>query len=195
MSVFSDVFDDTFGGEAAPSQPVIIPTFDAGYAPGPGDFDDWIQGPFAFLTTRVVFRATLNSHAANLPAGDATLIPFDTVLEDPFEGWNASESVWTCPADMSGTYLVSLTGAAQGATNTGTTMRPLVAVNGTPGPVVGIGWAPSNQIGLISGSVPVQLFGGQDSVSGYLYWAGPGNGQMNTGSGKNCTIEISWYSL
>jgi hypothetical protein len=176
-------------------EPLTIPVFDAGYPPQPADFNNWIQVPFTFLTQKTVFRASLNNNAINLPTGQNTLIPFDTILEDPWSGWDVATSSWTCPAGKSGTYLVSVTGAAQGVSDPTATLQPLAGLNGTPIWTVNNTWAPSNQIAVASGSMPVQLYAGQDQVSGWLFWNASKDGQVSCLGGRRCTIEITWQSL
>lgn len=83
--------------------PPLIPVFPAGYGPLPADFDTWVQGSFGFLTAQVVFRAEMRTTQT---LNGFTPILYDTILEDPYSGWNASSHVWTAP--FSGWYEVTL---------------------------------------------------------------------------------------
>ncbi|HUY46672.1 MAG TPA: hypothetical protein VMV92_13210 [Streptosporangiaceae bacterium] len=175
------------------AQPVI-PYFPAGYAPLHSDFDGWIQAPLAFLTSRVVFRAEL-SNALSLTNNVNTLIPFNNVLEDPFSGWNPGASQWLCPAGYGGLYNVTLTVSAQSNSSNPVlesrigidsaaylyTVCKTVTPNGGPA-------------GLASGSQPVQLFGGADSVQGYAIVIGA-SGAVATNAGQRCTLTIEWSAL
>ena len=83
--------------------PPLIPVFPAGYGPLPSDFDTWVQASFGFLTAQVVFRAEMRTTQT---LNGFTPILYDTILEDPYSGWNASSHVWTAP--FSGWYEVTL---------------------------------------------------------------------------------------
>lgn len=175
------------------TQPVI-PYFPAGYQPLNTDFDGWIQAPLAFLTSRVVFRAEQSSAQA-LTNNANTLIPFNSVLEDPFSGWNSGASQWLCPAGYGGLYNVTLTISAQSnASNPVLQSRigvdTAAQVYCTCKTVVPSGGA----AGIASGSQPVQLFGGADSVQGYGFIIGAA-GNVATTAGQRCTLTISWISL
>lgn len=176
-------------------QPLVIPFFPAGYPPGPGDLTNWVTNPLSFLTNKVVFRAELSS-ALTLPPGQNTgPLPFNVITEDPFGGWNATTNSWLCPTGMSGTYLVTITGATQAAADNTSTLQPAVALNGTVGYTMDNIWPPSSQIGVASGSVPMQISGGQDSLSAYLWWNGTASTTVSTLTGRRCSMEISWMHL
>ena len=83
--------------------PPSIPVFPAGFSPQAPDMDNWIQDSFGFLTAQVVFRA--EQHTTQTLNG-FTPISYDTILEDPWSGWNASSFVWLAP--FSGWYEVTL---------------------------------------------------------------------------------------
>ena len=175
------------------TQPVI-PYFPAGYAPLNTDFDGWIQAPMSFLTSKVVFRAEQSSALA-VSNNVNTLIPFNNVLEDPFAGWNAGASQWLCPAGYSGLYNVTLTVSAQ-SNASNPVLQSRVGIDSaaqlytTCKTVVPSG----GPAGLASGSQPVQLFGGADSVQGYIILIGAA-GNVATTAGQRCTMTIEWISL
>jgi len=101
----------------------IVPVFPAGYAPVPADFDNWIQEPFEWLTSKPVFRAEYHG-TLSLPATTRTTIPYDTIGDDPYSGWNATSHYWTPPPQGSGWYEISTTAFA---TNPGSATQQLVA--------------------------------------------------------------------
>ena len=172
-----------------------VPTFTAGYQPEPGDFDSWIQVPFAWLTRKVVFRAE-RAAGATWTAGAPTLIPFDTIDEDTFGGWNAGSSSWTPPVNGTGTYEVSVTCSAAGSADTTTALRCILYLNGSPLYTMSTSQAAESQPCLTGGSAPLQLYGGQDAVSVYAYWNTSGaNGSAVTTAGQRCSIEVTWISL
>lgn len=178
---------------AIATQPVI-PYFPAGFRPLNSDFDNWIQAPLSFLTSKVVFRAE-QSGALALTNNASTLVPFNSVLEDPLSGWNSGASQWLCPAGYSGLYSVTLTVSAQGNPSN-PVLESRIGVDSaaqlytTCKTVVGSG----GPAGLASGSQPVQLFGGADSVQGYAYITGA-SGNVATGAGQRCQLTIEWISL
>lgn len=187
---------------AAPvgAQPLTIPDFGpvTGTQPEAAQFNSLIQVPFSFLTSKTVFRAELDNNpgsAGQLSAGQTTLIPYDTVLEDPYQGWNPATSSWQCPAGMSGTYLITVTAAAQSAGDAVSTLQVVPALNGNTTFNLSNVWMPQQQTGMASGSVPLALCGGQDQISAYAYWNGNSSSQLSVNPGRRCTIEITWQSL
>ena len=175
------------------TQPVI-PYFPAGYAPLSSDFDGWIQAPLSFLTSKVVFRAE-QSGALALAAA-ATLIPFNNVLEDPFSGWNSSASQWLCPAGYGGLYNVTLTVSCQSNSSNPSLQARIGVDSAAQVYCVDKTITPSGgPAGLASGSQPVQLFGGADSVQGYAYLDGGITGNVATNAGQRCELTITWISL
>lgn len=173
------------------TQPVV-PYFPAGYKPLNSDFDQWIQAPDSFLTTKVAFRAELTV-PLSLANGD-TLIPFDSILEDPFSGWESGSSQWLCPAGYAATYDVALTVscAAQGPQPV---VQARVGVNSAAQEfTVDKAWVPASTVpGIASGSCQVQLYGGTDSVQGYVHLSNTGNAV--TTAGQRCQMTIMWADL
>lgn len=173
------------------AQPVV-PYFQAGFAPLNSDFDQWIQAPNAFLASKVVFRAEL-TNALALINGD-TLIPFDSILEDPFSGWASGSSEWLCPAGYTGTYDVALTISCQ-PQGPQPVLQARVGVNSAAQEfTVDKAWVPASSVpGIASGSCQVQLYGGTDSVQGYAHLSATGNAV--TTAGQRCQMTITWTSL
>jgi hypothetical protein len=172
-----------------------IPAFLAGDQPAPADFNNWIQTPFAWVTSKVVFRAELSA-ATTWTQGVNTLIPYNSVLEDPFSGWNSGTFSWTPPMQATGTYEASITASAAAAVDGTTALRTVLYLNGSPLYNMSTAQASQSQPCLTGGSAPLQLYGGQDSISAYAFWnTTGGNGSAITTAGQRCTIEITWLSL
>jgi hypothetical protein len=176
------------------NQPVMAPYFPPGYDPADSDFDTWIQAPLTFLTRKVVFRAQLTTALA-FPAGENTLIPYNGIFEDVYGGWDAATSSWLCPQGMSGTYRISVTAAANHATDAVSTLQPAIALNGSLVYTADNTWVPQTQPGIASGSTEVSLAGGQDAVSAYAWWNGNSAGSASTAVGQRCLIQIAWVQL
>jgi hypothetical protein len=171
-----------------------IPVFVAGYSPQPADMDSWIQAPFSFLTSKVVFRAEL-SNALTLAQNAATLIPYNVIDEDPYAGWQSATSQWLCPAGCTGTYEVSVTCSMGIAPDVTTALQPQLYLNGSYIYTLATTWAPTAQPCLVSGSFPIQLYGGQDLISAYAYLQSSAANSAITTAGQRCTIEVTWISL
>jgi hypothetical protein len=169
----------------------VTPVFPAGYGPLPADFDTWIQAPFTFLTSKVVFRAQLQG-GMSLSAGENQVF-YDTILEDPYGGWNAGAGTWTCPTGCSGWYGVTMTAWSASATNGADLIEAVLYLNGSIYQETSGDWGVDGHATGTSGSVPVSLYGGQDAISGYIYSAAALG--VPTTNGQYPTIEAVWLSL
>ena len=169
-----------------------VPSFPAGYGPTQTDFNNWWYQTAAFLQNRVVFRASQTTTATSLPdSGAATTIGFDTVLEDPYSGWDGSTFLWTPPAGYSGWYQASLTvRTADVAVNVD--LRPLLA--GTYGFQMACVMGATFGAG-VSGTYVVYLVGGQDTIGGACQLLNSSaNVDTSTTSGQQSTFELVWVS-
>jgi hypothetical protein len=175
------------------SQPAI-PTFVAGYSPLPSDFDSWIQAPFSFLTSKVVFRAELSS-ALTLTNNADVLIPYNVIDEDPYAGWQSATSSWLCPAGCTGTYEVSVTVSMAAGADATSSLTPQLWLNGVYVYALGIAWVSATQATLACGSAPIQLYGGQDEISVYANLVSSASEGVVTTAGQRCTVEVTWLSL
>lgn len=169
----------------------VSPLFVAGSGPVPGTFDGQVQAPFAFLTSKVAFRAQLQG-GQSLGAGFNHLI-YDTILEDPYSGWNAGTGLWTCPAGCSGWYDVSLTGFTGNLGSANAFVQLSLYLNGTVYQQASEVWAVDGHQTGACAQVPVALTGGQDYIAGYLYTSV--SSSTPTTAGELCTIEVAWISL
>jgi hypothetical protein len=172
-----------------------VPSYAAGLGAQQSDMTALLTDEMAFFQQRVVFRASQTSAATSLPnSGAATVIAFDTVLEDPYGGWNPSTHAWTPPAGYSGFYETTLTVwiVASGTTGTVNMIPSVSATTGTP---LAETYVASN---APSGSATIftqYLTGGQDSVQGFAQLFGaPGAVNTSLTNGQNSTLEIMWVS-
>jgi hypothetical protein len=164
--------------------PPAVPVFPAGYGPLPADFNAWVQATLGFQSDGVIFRA--EQHTAQAFAAGTTIITYDTVLEDPFSGWNAGSHQWLAP--FTGLYRVTLTVVVNAVS---TVLEPGIEVSGTTFIFSG-----ENQVttlkGGASGSLLVPLIEATDFVQGVI--AVSAAAVASTVNGLYSTIEISYES-
>lgn len=168
------------------------PNFLAGYAPVPADFNGWVQAPFTFLTTKVVFRATLTT-GITVTKNAYTQLPFNNIIEDPYSGWNSGTNSWQCPLGCSGWYEVTVTGWI--VPMSGAAVQPVAGLNGSAAWSLDSSWTDAGLNDGGSGAVLQSLIGGLDSIYGYLYLTASANGTTATTAGQQCAIEIVWVSM
>lgn len=169
----------------------VAPDFIAGYGPLPADFNAWVQAPFTFLTSKVVFRAQMQG-GTSLSAG-STQVYWDTILEDPYGGWSAGAGTWTCPAGCSGWYEVTMSAWTANPGVTTDVAESILYLNGSIYSEMSASWGVDGHATGTSGSVPVSLYGGQDSISGWIYSSAAVS--TPTVNGQWPTIEVVWISL
>jgi hypothetical protein len=166
-----------------------IPVFPAGYAPLPADMDNWVQTPFSFLTSKPVFRAQYQG-TLTLTATSFTQVIYDTILDDPFSGWDATSGEWTPPDVGTGWYEITMT-----AFTTNPSVNDQVqACLYLDGALYnrGIGWGVNGHATGITSSIPVAMVGGQDNVSAYIY--STASTTTTATAGQYPTMEIIWIS-
>ena len=170
----------------------VAPSFIAGSGPTATPFNGQVQAPFTFLTSKVMFRAQRNAAQA-LTSGVNNLIAFDTILEDPYGGWNSGTSTWTCPAGCSGWYELSMSAWMNSAGNNTTVIAAVAALNGVIQQDMTSEWAVNGHAGGTSGMLAVSLYGGQDTVGGYIFTTAAVS--TPTATGQAPTFELCWISL
>ena len=169
-----------------------IPFFPAGYAPTPADFNAWVQAPLVFLTNKIVFRAALTT-ATTLPSGTALVIPYNDILEDPYSGWNATAHQWVCPGGYTGLYEVTVTASCL-STGGAPSLQARAAINSQAYEyAVDTTFVPAAASGVASGAVPVQLYGGTDSVQGIAFMLGT-QGTTDSVAGRQCELVVTWLA-
>jgi hypothetical protein len=173
--------------------PPLVPVFPAGYGPQASDFDTWWYQNASFFQNRIVFRADQENAATSLPdSGASTTIAYDTVLEDPYSGWNASTHLWTPPAGYSGWFQVTVT-IRTVALGTLVGLRP--ALTGTwTYHLDSVQGASAGGAGA-SATFRVYLTGAQDNAGGACQLLNSGSA-VNTSltAGQRSTLEIVWIS-
>jgi len=175
------------------------PLFPAGYGPLPSDMDSWIQQPFQFLTTKVMFRAELQASQA-LTANANTLIHFGStagdILEDPYGGWSTTATSaqpawsWLCPAGCTGLYEVTMT--AFTANPSGGATAAVIFLDGTEYGYLAYNWGGDGQASGACGGGPFYLTGGIDYIQGYIGTVAAVN--TTATAGQYPTLEIAWVS-
>lgn len=179
---------------AAAVQPQI-PIFPAGYKPANTDFDQWVQAPNTFLTSgKTLFRAELTTPLI-MTGSVSEVIPFDSILEDPYAGWQSGPSQWLCPAGYPGMYAVSVTVSCAPSPSQ-PVITAQVGLDGSASvSTVDRAWVPPGGVpGIASGSSQVRLYGGLDSVQGLALCAGSSGTTVST-AGQRCRMSIAWISL
>jgi hypothetical protein len=174
-------------------EPPSVPVFNAGYGPQATDFNTWWMQTAGFLSTRVVLRVAQETAATSLPdSGAATLIHYDTVLEDPYDGWDGSTYLWTPPAGYSGFYQATLTIRTDGVANL-VALRPVLA--GTFSYTLACVQGQSNAGAGVCATFTTYLVGGQDTIGGACELLNSG-AAVNTDitAGQNSTLELVWIS-
>jgi hypothetical protein len=171
-----------------------VPDFIAGYAPQQSDFETLWTGPSTFFLDRVIARMQQQSSSTTLPDSEAvTKILFDTVLEDPYDGWSASNHWWEAPAGYSGWYHVTYTLGVTGITNDDVILvLQLETTSATYSNIIDMPCA-----GTSSASVAmyVYLVGGQDTVSAWAYVINAtANVTTSETNGLYPSLEIVWVS-
>jgi hypothetical protein len=171
------------GSKSAP----LIPVFPAGYEPLPSDFGNWVQTPLAALTQKVVFRA-VKTTTQSLPVGSRVLL-FDTILEDPYNGWDPSVSAWTPPAGWSGIYLITL--GVYTAAVAGAKIAAQLGINGTAvTQTLNSSATFASSANAAVGEVPIALVGAQDTVRAIAYTSVATS--VSTTPGQQCELQIVW---
>lgn len=170
----------------------VVPRFPAGKAPLPSDFNTWIQAPFTFLTTKVMFRAQYEGTLSL--TGDAfTKIPYDTILEDPYDGWDATNHTWMAPTGCTGWYEVTMTAFADEFGTDHDTIQAVLYLDGALyAQPSGIWGAEGHSTGCCA-QVDLPMTGGFDYISGYIFVSTTVDTTGETG--QYPTIEVVWISL
>jgi hypothetical protein len=86
-----------------------------------------------------------------------------------------------------------MTGAGTSPGNSTTSIEVAVDVNGTLYQEMSSDWDVNGHVGLTSGSVPVPLHGGLDTISGFI-WT-PTAATTPVTAGQYPAMEICWISL
>ena len=166
----------------APGAPVFV----AGAAPQVSDMTSLVTTPFTFCSVGVAARLEQRTVQA-IAATTLTVISFDTVLEDPYSGWNAGSNSWLAP--FSGYFEVTLT---VGTAAVNGTVAASVVVTGnqyTMGEIA----TPSTNEGNATCSFIVPMIAGFDFIQGEVFATSAVNTSTNVGL-RSC-MEIRFVSM
>jgi hypothetical protein len=172
----------------------VVPHFLAGTGPAATDMDTLVYQTMSFLQNRIVLRVSQTTTATTLPsAGTQTTIAFDTVLEDPYSGWNSGTHSWTPPEGYVGWYDFTFTLRTVTVANL-VDLSGVIIAAGTAYDV-SIKQGQSNAGAGVYASVTAYLVGGEPSAScaGRLLNSGV-NISTSLVAGQNSTFEITWIS-
>lgn len=181
-----------------PSPFIPIPV--AGFGYQQNDFIQLWSNAAAFFQQRVVLRVSQTQATTTLPsAGTVTTIAFDTVLEDPYGGWDfMTNNQWTAP--FAGFYQITLTVFISSPSAANTALQLFAQTGKSPGNVM-------NSLALTSVAMPQSSVTGGAEATWTVYLAGGDNAYgaaaiKNSGSsattsttnGQNSRMEIVWLS-
>jgi hypothetical protein len=183
------------GAETAPAvfPPPTVPVFIAGYQPLQADFTGWWYDVLGFHQNRPVFRAEQATTTTTIPGDGANFpIGFDTVLEDPYDGWGlVTANAWSPPAGYSGWYQVTVTAYVHDLPSAGSVRA---TIGGTYTQDLGTTAGPTSHYAGVEGQFVVYLIGGQDTVWGGVELFASSSGSTSDTAGQLSTMEILWLS-
>ena len=176
-----------------PLYPVpAVPVFVAGLDPEDPDMTGWITDSFGFCTQGVMFRG-YQAFFQGLSGSGFTTIQYDTILEDPYSGWNASDNQWTAP--FSGWYEATCTcniAAASSQLNVGFV---ITTISGSVRYELQEMLTPSGNSGGACASGIFYLTGGEDTIQAVAEPTGAGSPSTDAGTlGTSPAMEISFIS-
>lgn len=163
------------------------PVFPAGYGPVTSDFTGWVTNSLGFCTRGVMLRAEQQTTQA-IAANTQTIVSFDTVLEDPYGGWNAGSNSWLAP--VSGWFEVTCTLVTASASGT---LTNTVFVDSATQYAASAVSVPSTNPGGACSSFWVPLIAGTDFVQIRLNMTAATT--TDSGNGQRSTLEISFVSV
>lgn len=158
---------------------------------------------FTFLLAKAVFRAR-RAATGTVTKNGHTLIPWDTIDEDPYAGWTAgTPTVYTVKAP--GWYLVSAAASVAGTGAANTVLIPGVAVNGAPPTGFGAPAWEGPEIFIPTGAADPKAVSGmwevycnagdQITIDVFLSSEPAANLTWQTTTGTQSHIEIVWMGV
>ncbi|MGH3373199.1 MAG: hypothetical protein ACRDP6_00525 [Actinoallomurus sp.] len=164
-----------------------------------------MSNAFSFLLSKVAFRARRAATGA-VTKGGHTLVPWDTVDEDPYTGWAAgSPTIYTVQAG--GWYLCVGTVSLGSAAAAGTVLIPAFCINGlsqTGQPAAGPGWE-GPELFIPTGAGDPKCVAGywegycnaSDQISLDVFLSGEPAANLTwaTAAGTQSRIEILWTGV
>jgi hypothetical protein len=164
-----------------------LPVFPAGYEPQVSDFTGWVTDSLGFCTNSVVFRAEQQS-SQSFAANTETTVTWDTVLEDPYSGWQAGSNAWLAP--VSGWFAVTSTLIIASAS--GTLSNTIFLTGGTEYTASAV-QVPSTNPGGSCATFWIPMIAGTDFVQTLLFMTQ--SGTTDAGQGQRSTLEIEFVAV
>jgi hypothetical protein len=140
-----------------------VPVFIAGQPQTASTMTALITTPLTFCTDSILMRVQQNA-SQSIPATTLTVIHFDTLLEDPYSTWNATN--WSFTAPFTGYYEVTL-GVCTGIVNG--TLASSVLISGTTQFTLNEVATPSTNPAYSCCTFIVPMVGGLDFVQGQVF--------------------------
>lgn len=166
-----------------------VPLFPAGYGPFPADLTAWITDNFGFLAQGPLFRAVQTTGGGQALTSGFNVVAYNSVLEDPYSGWNATTHAWTAP--VTGLYEVTICGCVNGAS---IWVGGAVQVSGGNAIQGSSDLSAAAVTGGGLASVLVPLTGGSDFVQGGFAVSAAATTDTSS-AGRQPSMEISLVSL
>lgn len=138
----------------------VVPAFTAGDAPDVLDFTSLIVDTLGFCAASVIFRGEQRSSQSTGAGSTISQLLLDTVLEDPYGGWDPSAMEWTAPYDA--WYEITV-GASVGATAGNPYIAAAAIISGTRYELDSPQTFSGNSGGAV-GSVIAWMTGGADTL-------------------------------
>lgn len=153
-----------------------------------------ISNPFAFWQQKVIFRASQTTTATTIPiAGSSANVIFDTVLEDPYSGYNLTTGKWLAP--VTGWYQVTGTLAVNAVSAVGpSTIYMTYATNYTTWQVAAVPYpASAAPPKILEAPMLIYLAAGLHQIWMEASQLGV-NATVTTDltAGRNSHIEVTW---
>jgi hypothetical protein len=166
--------------------PPAVPVFATGYDYQPAGLDALIQAPLGFQSQGIVFRAEQHTGQPFAGGGTWTTVGYDTVLEDPYSGWDGT-SKWTAP--YTGWYEITVTNVI---TTLNAVIEAAVLQSGATRYELSCEAVAFALPGGTCGAVTLPMTGGADYVQGQIFSTAAGT--FNTVDGRYSSIEITFVS-
>jgi hypothetical protein len=176
----------------------IVPLFQPGFGPQQGDFAALWPAAAGFAQQRVVARMIQQTTTTTLASAFATstTIGYDTVLEDPYNGWNNSSHVWFAPTGYSGYYLVTaqVFTAASSTAGVGLLLNILCTNTNSAAFIITVTMLPTATVGCGEAAALIYLVGGQDGVYVTAQQQNATNTLATTSAtfGQQSTLDVVW---
>ena len=171
-----------------PWAPQTIPIWPAGYQASTELFNNLGQATLGWLANRFMFRA-LRVAAQSISSGTNTVVAYDTIIEDPYQGWaTVAANAWTVP--FTGWYEITVGNCVNAAA---VVLSAGVGVTGQY-----FFFAASNTANAsfqcgVQGTYVVQMNAGTDYIQGLIFSSQNASTTTST-AGFQPSIEVFFLS-